>query len=318
MGAEGLSAFVSTVAEEQVYGYEYVTANRYDGYSVFGGFFKMLQDYSSGVRANLPGTVGYYYANLHQHYQHTKRLEFFEQFKEQSPRQQEENAYLVKQMLFRVIEVRLHPDRAPDFKRRVEFADSARFLIETGEDLLRSGSPETETECLCGLLACLDRHPLYHTEFLAQYRVLSGRPDVVLKDNIQPEVERLAAYLPANPYGLSSDPQGLTARLRQFAELRQKDPDAKELFGLLAALFIRLDRAENYDHLVELAAGAGRIARPELEHIATNDEVFGDAERAVIRARARGLLIDLDLGLAPVALPDPPGAPGAEAPGEPA
>lgn len=316
MGAEGLQAFVSTVAEEQVYGYEYVTANRYDGYSVFGGFLRMLQSYSSGVLANLPGTVGYYYNRLHQHYQHTKRLEFFEQFKGQSPRQQEENAYLVKQMLFRVIEVRLHPDRAPDFKRRVEFADNARFLIETGEDLLEPGDPTSETECLCGMLASLDRHPLYHTEFLAQYQALSGNADVVLKDNIQPEIERLAAYLPTNPYGLTSDPQGFTARRRRFVELRQKDPDAKELFGMLAALFIRLDRADNYDHLVELAAGAGEFARPELEHIVKDDEIFGDAERAVIRSRARGLLTDLDLGPTPLAPPDPTGDAGAETPAE--
>ncbi|MFH1566893.1 MAG: hypothetical protein ABIL09_02765 [Gemmatimonadota bacterium] len=290
LGAEGIKAFVATVAEEQVFGYQFVTTNRYDGYNIFAGFGHLLQGYSSGVRASVPGSVGYYYAGLHQFYVHARRLELFARFKEQSKRQQEENAYLVKQMLLRVIEVRLHPDRAPDFKRRVEFADSARFLIETGEDLLAPEDPATETECLCGLLACLDRHPLYHTELLAQYRTLSGRPDVVLKDNIQPEIERLAAYLPASPYGLTSDPQGFTARLRRFVELRRHEPDAPELFGLLAALLVRLDRAGNYDHLVSLAAGAGELARAELEHIATDDEVFGDAQRALIRARARGLL----------------------------
>jgi len=277
-----------------------VTANRYDGYNVFAGLLKMLQGYSSGRVGNLPGTVGFYYRRLHQHYVHTKRCEFFEQFKEQSPRRQEENTYLVKQMLFRVIEQRLHPDRAPDFKRRVEFSDNARFLIETGDDLLAPGDPTTETECLCGLLACLDRHPLFHTEFLAQYRSLSGHSDIVLKENIQDEVERLAAYLPAVPYGVTSDPQGFTTRLRQFEALRRRDPDAPELFGLLAALFIRLDRSPDYDYLVELAAGAGELAREELQYIVDTDDIFGDAERALIRARARGLLVDLDLPATPV------------------
>ena len=305
MGAEGFETFVGTVAEEQVYGYEYVTANRYDGYSIYNGFLRMLQGYSSGIIANTPGTIGYFYNRLHQHYLHARRYEFFQQFKNQSARSQEENAYLVKEMLYRVIDQRLHYTRAPDFRRRVEFADSARFLIETGNDLLTPPEPEVEAECLCGLLACLDRHPLYHTEFLAQYRALSGNDTVVIKDNIQPEVERLAQYLPDAAHRLSSDPQGLTTRLRKFAALRARDPDARELFALLAALFIRLDRAENYDHLVELASGAGELARQEMQYIVDTDDVFGDAERAVIRARARSLLAGLDAGSAPPPHPDP-------------
>jgi len=36
-------------------------------------------------------------------------------------------------MLYPVTEVRLRPAQTPDFKRRVEFADSARVLINTGE-----------------------------------------------------------------------------------------------------------------------------------------------------------------------------------------
>ena len=306
MGAVGFQAFLNTVAEEQVYGYEYVTANRYDGYSVFHGFLKMLQGYSSGLVANTPGTVGFYYNRLHQHYVDVRRYEFFQQFKDQSPRSQEENAYLVKQMLFSVIDQRLHYTRAPDFRRRVEFADNARFLIETGNDLLAPAEPEMETECLCGLLGCLDRHPLYHTEFLAQYRALSGNDTVVLKDNIQPEIERLAGFLPEGAHRLSSDPQGLTTRLRQFVARRTRDPDDAELFGLLAAVFIRLDRAANYDHLVELAAGAGELARDELQYIVDTHDIFGDAERAVIRARARGLLQDLETGPSPA---PPPGGP---------
>ena len=42
MGAEGIKAFVETITEEMVYGYSFVTSNRYDGYDVTGGFRHLL------------------------------------------------------------------------------------------------------------------------------------------------------------------------------------------------------------------------------------------------------------------------------------
>ena len=112
-------------------------------------------------------------------------------------------------MLFRVVEVRLHPNRAPDFKRAIEFATDARQLIDTGEQLLQVQEEQVRVEHTCALLAQLNRHPLYHSEYLAQYRALSGCEDVVLKDNIQAEIDRLFAYVPQRPYQFSSDPQSV-------------------------------------------------------------------------------------------------------------
>jgi len=294
MGAEGICAFLATVAEERVYGYEYVTANRYDGYNIYAGLKTRLQGYSSSARADVPGCLGFSYEQLYQYHLYEKRREFLEQFRNQSPRSREENTHLLKEILMRVVEVRLHPSRAPDFRRRIEFASSARLLIQTGDELLTPGDPDTRTEHLCGMLALLDRHPLYHTELLNQYRQLSGQPDVILKVDIRAEIERLAAHLPASPYELTSDPQGYRVRQLKYAELLRREPDSQQLFGLLAALFIRLDRAEPYDRLVELARGTGELLRPELDYIAANDEIFGTEERARIRATARTLLSELD------------------------
>jgi|AP95_1055475.scaffolds.fasta_scaffold13710_2 hypothetical protein len=193
-------------------------------------------------------------------------------------------------MLFRVIEVRLHPDRAPDFKRRVEFTDSARILIEAGEELLEMDAEDVRTTHVCGILARLDRHPLYHTEFLRQYRELSGCPGMVLKANIQPEIDRLIAYLPDKPYSFSSDPQGVHGRLLEFLQLRKHDPDSQRLFALLASLFVRLDR---YDEIVERTRGLGAYAREALREIVANDEVFDDDERTVIRETAQRLLAEM-------------------------
>ena len=221
LGAEGIGAFFETVAEERTYGFEYVTANRYDGYDIFTGF------------------------------------------KGQSARSQQENAFLIKQMLHRVVEHRMHPQRAPELRQQIDFSSSARFLIETGEQLLDDQDcGPSEVDLQAEILARLDRHPAYHTDFLCQYRELTGQPDVVVKQNIQPEIERLGAWLPERPYGLTSDPQGFLARRRQFVALRHSAPDDKRLFTLLAALLVRLDGVENYEGVLDQVRALGDYARP--------------------------------------------------------
>ena len=290
MGAEGIQAFLETVAEEQVFGYQFVTANRYDGHDVFAAFKKMLQNYSSTLHAEVPGCLGFEFNNLYQHYLHNKRFELFERFKTMTRQAQDEHVFQVREMLFRVVEVRLHPQRAPDFKRAIEFAASARQLIETGEQLLEPVEAHLAVEHICGLLARLDRHPLYHTEYLDQYRALSGNEHIVLKENIQPEIERLYAHVPERPYNFSSDPQGVRARHHQFQQMRRNDPDAQQLLALLAALLVRFDRAENYDELVEQVRGLGVYAHPALEEIAAEERPTDEDGRGEIRATADLLL----------------------------
>lgn len=217
LGAEGIGAFFETVAEERTYGFEYVTANRYDGYDIFTGFKGLLQRYSSSEKADVPGCIGYCVERLYAFYVNRARHRLLEQFKGQSARSQQENAFLIKQMLHRVVEHRMHSQRAPELRQQIDFSSSARFLIETGEQLLGDqDGGESEVDLQAEILARLDRHLAYHTDFLRQYRKLTGQPDVVVKQNIQPEIERLFAWLPEHPYGLTSDPQGFLARRRQF------------------------------------------------------------------------------------------------------
>ena len=290
MGAEGIQAFMATVAEEIVSGCQYVTANRYDGVDIFTTFRRKLQNYSSSENAQVPGCMGFDFNKLYQHYLHNKRCEFFEKFKSMPAQTQEEHTLEIKEMLYRVIEIKLHPQRAPDFKRSIDFASSTRVLIEAGDDLLEPEPPEVETIHLCGLLASLDRHPLYHTCFLEQYRQLSGDEQIVLKEYIQPEVEWVAAYIPDRSYRFSSDPQGVNARLIQFAQLRRDSPDSKKLFTLLAAILVRLDQSENYLELTERVQGLGDYARPVLEEIVADENQFNDEVRTTIRDTSRQLL----------------------------
>jgi hypothetical protein len=128
----------------------------------------------------------------------------------------------------------------------------------------------------------LDRHPIYHTRFLDQYRELSGQEDVVIKKHLAPVVERLAEY--------SSDPSGFSTRHHHFVELREYDPDSPELLALLAALFIRLDASENYPELLDQVRALGEYARPALDEIAQNPELFGDQQRGAIGDACRKIL----------------------------
>lgn len=293
IGADGITAFVAVVAEEIVGGYAYVTANRMDGFNIAAGFKRMLQSYSTTRRADLPGCLGFHFKALTEYFMEQKRYEFFEHFKEMEPRAQEENLVEIRQLLYRVIEVRLRPSQAPDFKRRVELADSARVLIDTGEGLLRKPEEKQATIAICGLLAKLDRHPLYHTLLLEQFRELSGNDAVVLKEHLAPEIERLAEYLPSPLHDYSADPHGVTSRYRKFEEVRRFDPNSAELLELLAALFVRLDRAENYDELVEQTRALGEYAVPALQEVVENTDLFGDNLRGGIRDQCKELLDEL-------------------------
>jgi hypothetical protein len=253
----------------------------------------MLQSYSTSRRADLPGCLGFHHKRLVEYFTHLKRFEFFEKFKEMEPRAQEHNLVEIRELLYRVIEVRLRPSEATDFKRRVELAGSARAFIDTGEGLVRRPEEKEATIAICGLLAKLDRHPLYHSRLLDQFRELSGNDQVVLKEHLAPEIERLAEYLPAPLHSYSSDPQGVTSRYQKFQKFQQFDPDGIQLLELLAALFARLDRAENYDELIDQTRALGEYAAPALQEIVENADLFGGEVRGGIRDRCKVLLDEM-------------------------
>ena len=287
MGADGIRNFIATVAEERTFGYQGLTRDRDD----LPDFFKrMLQGYSTTKQADLPGCLGYHFKMLYAYYLQNKRCELLARFKESPSESQAENASQLKDVLVSVIEKRLHPDRVPDFKQRIEFSNSSTALVQAAEELLQPKPPEIEKRHICGLLAKLDRHPLYHSKFLAQCRQISGDEEIVFEDNIQPEIDRLLAYIPDQAYNFSSDPQGVTARLFQFQQLLQQNPHSKTLFTLLAAVLLRLDLAENYYELMEHVEAIGEYATPALREIVDDEQGFNDEERGAIRTRARELL----------------------------
>jgi hypothetical protein len=297
-GADGIRTFYETVAEEVTYGLSYVTASRHDDFNIHTGFDELLGSYTGAEHARAPGSTIADSGILYRHFLKLKRRKLLEEFKELSPRSQAENAYLMKEMLCRVIEVKLSRNDAPSFQRRVEFSDSARMLIETGDDLLRDRDDEEDRdvvgECLAAILSKLQRHPLFHSEFMAQYRSLTGDPTAVVVEDIRPLVNRLAARLPDAPLPFTSDPHGFRNRLLSFVELKKSSPSSKRQLTLLAGLLLRLDKSDEYQGLLDLVRAVGEYAIPELEEVTTNHLVYGDKQRAQIREAAKDLLEEMN------------------------
>ena len=164
------------------------------------------------------------------------------------------------------------------------------MLINTGEGFFAKPDPAEETKHLCSILTQLDLHPLFHTQFLQQYRKLSGNEVIVLKALIAPETERLAEYLPDPLHSYSSDPSGVNTRFAIFEKLLAHDPNNPDLFGILAAIFIRLDQSENYDQPCQQIIDLGEYAPPTLEEVVANTDLFADELRGPIRDKSRQLL----------------------------
>ena len=148
---------------------------------------------------------------------------------------------------------------------------------------------DIETYLMGQLLKKLDRHPRYREVYVPQYEQLTGGAELVLGEDIRPQIAALAKLIPDKPLRLSFDPQRLRARLHRFDKLREENPNSTELLGLLAGIFLRLDRSENYGELLGEVRSLGEHAWPVCAEIV---EQIGEKDKAridILRA-ARGLL----------------------------
>ncbi len=124
-------------------------------------------------------------------------------------------------------------------------------------------------------------------------RRLTGNDRLSLGDNIRDQADALYRLIPDRPYLKSSDPQGVRARLYRYETLRRQDPDSLQLFTLLAAILIRLDRADTYPDLVERIPLLGEHARPPLQDILDNMNPH-DQTRQTILHTARQMMQSLE------------------------
>jgi len=150
-----------------------------------------------------------------------------------------------------------------------------------------------ETHFMSQVLRKLDPHPLYHTDLLDQVRGLLGDEEVQFKENLREQIDVLREWIPGDAARQSYDQQRVRARQVQFEKLRAHDPDHPALLGLLAGIFLRLDRCERYGEMVAKVKLMREAARPVCEEIvaqiAPRDEM-----RDAIRATAVRLLREWD------------------------
>ena len=66
---------------------------------------------------------------------------------------------------------------------------------------------DSETYLIGQLLEKLDRHPRYREVYVPQYEQLTGGEQLVLGEDIRPQIEALAKLIPDKPLRLSSGPQ---------------------------------------------------------------------------------------------------------------
>ena len=192
-----------------------------------------------------------------------------------------------QQLIFEIEDALLYTKQDDELLRGMAFLLFRDYL---GLDPVQA---DFKTHFMGNILRKLDRHPLCHTEILAQLRALLGDEDIVFKENLRERIEELRAWIPDDPARQSFDPQRVRARLKQLDDLRAHDPDHPDLLTLLAGVFLRLDRSDRYDDMVAKVKAMGDVARPVCEEVISQIGVR-DITRDTIRNSAVRLLKEWD------------------------
>ena len=141
------------------------------------------------------------------------------------------------------------------------------------------------TYLLGQILMKLDLHPRYREVYVPQYEHLVGGRELVVGEDLRPQVDELAELIPDKALRLSSDPQRLRLCLQRFEELRRSNPGSAELLELLAGIFLRLDRSDKYRELLaalkNLGEVADRVGAEIVAQIGAKDQVRADILSAV-------------------------------------
>ena len=272
-GAPGLQGLVERLACDAATGQTVITANQYDGYDIVQQLKQQLQTHSTSLPEGLPGSVSNDFNDLlNARYLHYV-LEEFHKFKRLPSHDREESLDYLEDLLYKIIGIVRPQLSEPEKKDIVSTSPNAipsqkiDHWIATAEYLLKDRTADSGDSLVFTVLKKLDLHPLYHSLLRDQAREVSGNVELTFGDDIREQVAQLLQLVPDQPYRCSSDPQAVRARLHQFERLRRKSPDDKQLLTLLAALFIRLDRADNYAELVAYTRALGDGAKSALGEV---------------------------------------------------
>ena len=193
----------------------------------------------------------------------------------------------LRQLIFEIESALLYTEQDDLFLKGMAFLVFRHFLD------MDPSRVDFETHFMANVLRKLDRHRLYHTEILAQLRALLGDEEIIFKENLREQIDVLRQWIPDDPARQSYDPQRVRVCVKQFEELYAHDPDHPDLLGLLAGIFLRLDRAGRYDDMVAKVRSVPDAARPVCAEILAQVDDH-DRTRDAIRATAARLLQEWD------------------------
>ena len=133
--------------------------------------------------------------------------------------------------------------------------------LKVADELFPESAEESADATLVRLLRELRRHPEYHGLFEEQARELDNTAS--FGDDLRGQIAELANRIPEPVYKHSSEPTAVQRRVDALRRMQEDDPDNTDQFILLAEIFVRLDRADDYDALVDqvrpLAAASGVV-----------------------------------------------------------
>lgn len=170
-------------------------------------------------------------------------------------------------------------------------ARKADQLIGMMETILGDPDPPAEQNLMLNILKKLDRHPEYHRLIANQIGELLGGGPFSVGENVRDQVDSLARMLPARPYGLSSDPQGVIRRYNAYIDLRKRNPDSEDLFAHLIGTLIRLNLAENYEQICERVTPLAHRAKTDLEDLVANLNPHDPGKKRIIMAAKEALTV---------------------------
>jgi len=272
-----------------------ITDYYFDGYNAVARFRQKLQGFSSDLPPELG--VGRIFDDLAGQLHISITRDELKHFRSLPPTEQGEWRLHLHDLVFQLIGA--HGPRLSGADKELMLTTPDYFTpaqqvaawIELAEKFLPDNEGDACTALVVQILQDLKRHPEFHGLFLEQARELSATPDMDFGANLRERMGQLDQLIPEAAYRLSSDPQALRRRIDEFRHLRRDDPDSDDLVPLVAAIFVRLDEAENYPELVAIVRSFGALAHQSLQEI-VEAMLPRDERRALIRRTALQLLAD--------------------------